>query len=200
MDCLGEYFHSDFGFHQATQIGWRRLLTGFEQQITRLVLEDCDLDNEHFKLLVDRCKVLEHLNVSNNSQINDYSPLRTHISPHIRVLKVGPKLGVARQQIRALFFTHTLINDIVQSERCYGLLQLQIHCLLSPRLVSLTNKLRCLQRLTLKFACLDGVADGLTVHETDILCTMIVRAPCFGLKHLHFYQVCWHVCFCLFLL
>ena len=184
----GEYFHSDFGFHQATQLGWRRLLTGFEHQITRLVLEDCDLDNEHFRLLVQSCKVLEHLNVVNNSQINDYSPLRTHISPRIRVLKVGPKLGVTRQQIRSLLSTHLLINDILQSDRCVALSHLQLHCLLSSRLVTLV-KLPCLKRFTLKFVSFSTVAEGISSHETDILNHLLLLSPRSNIKHLHFYQV-----------
>jgi len=185
----GEYFHSDFGFHQVTHIGWRRLFTGFESQITRLVLEDCDLDNEHFRLLVESCKVLEHLNVANNSQITDYTPLRTDISPRIRVLKIGPKLGVTRQQFRALFSTDTLIDDIVQSERCAHLIHLQLHCLLSGRLVTLL-KLKRLERLTLKFACLSGIADGISSRESDILHDLVFTiAHHGGLKHLHLYQV-----------
>lgn len=70
--------------------GWSKLIQFYGNQMTTLILQDCDLDDHQLEMIVNGFRKLQHLDVSNN-RITDAKAL-TDICDDIRVLKIGPRL------------------------------------------------------------------------------------------------------------
>ena len=183
MVSLGENYFNDFGFHNVTQIGWQNLALRYNDQLSELILEDCDLENYHLALIVQSFVSLNHLNVANNSEITNFSPL-TKLSQSIKVLKLGPKLSVGSKKNRSLYNYEMPIDEILSGSG-QNIQQLQLQGCLTHKLIRL-EKLNLLEHLIIKYASFSSI-DDLFSLETEILINTVSKLN--KIKRLDLYQV-----------
>lgn len=181
---LGDNYFNDFGFQNVTQVGWQNLALSYGDSLKTLILEDCDLENYHLGLIVQSFQNLTHLNIANNSEITNFSPL-TKLTKTIEVLKLGPKLSVNSRKNRALYNHEMPIDELVKSEFGQNIRQLQLQGCLTPKLIQL-QQLGRLEHLIVKYASFSNVEDVFNM-EMAILTNMAAKVK--QLQQLDLYQI-----------
>lgn len=178
--CLvGANYHNDFGFQSVTQLGWQNLTVNYGRQLSTLILEDCDLENHHLALIVKSFSNLRHLNILNNSEINNFTPL-SNLSKTIEVLKIGPKLHSINKPYQ---LNHEIPVEQILLAKNIRLLNLQGY--LTPKLLAL-SRLPNLVHLTLNYVSF-SVFENIFNKEMDILIALITNFK--RLTELNLYQV-----------
>ena len=90
-DCLiGHKRIDDNCYMNATNFGWQTLVTAFGQQLTKLVITDCEIDDKQLDIIVNGFRKLKFLDITGNP-IRNYDCL-ANICDTIEVIKLGASL------------------------------------------------------------------------------------------------------------
>lgn len=181
---LGENYFNDFGFQNLTVIGWQMIAKVYASGLRTLILEDCDLENYHLRLIVESFRCLVHLNLSNNTDITNFSPL-TDLSSTVETLKLGPKLSVDCKKNQALYNHEMPVEYIVSGSGSANIRTLQLQGVLTQKLSRL-HHLPKLEHLIVKYASFSTVEDIFSL-EVEILTSAAAKMK--NLQKLELYQV-----------
>ncbi len=181
---LGENYFNDFGFQNLTVIGWQNVAQQYGTTLRTLILEDCDLENYHLGLIVESFRSLVHLNLANNSDITNFSPL-TGLSSTVETLKLGPKLSVDCKKNQALYNHEMPVEFIVTGSGSANIRTLQLQGILTQKLSRL-HHLPKLEHLIVKYASFSAVEDIFSL-EVEILTSAAAKMK--QLRKLDLYQV-----------
>lgn len=70
--------------------GWNKLIHYYGNQVTTLILQDCDLDDRQLHIIITGFRQLVYLDITSNRIVE--AKALSQLCPSIRVLKVGPRL------------------------------------------------------------------------------------------------------------
>lgn len=121
--------------------GWNRLIEMYGNQVTKLTLRECDLDDHQLEIIIMGFRCLTYLDISSN-RIGVAGAL-SRICPTIEILKVGPRL------IGNNVSADIPIEKIIAGPARY-VTELSIQGFLSSKL-TLISHLCCLTKLTIRF-------------------------------------------------
>ena len=71
---------------------FQELSAAYGSQLTRLTLQDCDIDDSLLEFIVDNFTQLNYLDISNNNSIRNGQSL-SRIGKNIKVIKIGPDVS-----------------------------------------------------------------------------------------------------------
>lgn len=131
----------DFFYLNVTDHGWQELIATYGEQVTKLVLQDCDLDDKQLDIIIRGFTRLVYLDISGNHIINS-EPLK-HICKTIEVIKIGPRL-ISDNNSNELPLNSLLSGNGRKVKELYiqGFLSQQISCV---------SRFYQLNRLVIKF-------------------------------------------------
>ena len=139
---IGRNRTDEFFYMNVTDNGWRQLVSAFGQQLSRLVVKDCDIDDKQLDIIINGFRKLVVLDISGN-HIKSCEPLKK-ICDTIRVIKLGPRLTNG-ENISIEMPLNSLIKgngSQIQELHIQGILTRQLSCI---------SRFSHLNRLVLKF-------------------------------------------------
>lgn len=134
---------NDNNFINLTFNGWTKLINSYGHQLTTLILQECDIDDNQLAIIINGFRRLVYLDITNNRLVNSYA--LCNLPSTIKYLNVGSKIS----GYISYHFRYIPMEPIAAG---YGRLITELHLqgIIDEKFI-LINQLKNLKKLTIHF-------------------------------------------------